>query len=322
MSHSQGKTGRLLPPALAVVGLGVMVYAVMAGDEHFPPTAPLSTPATTPYAHTVAGSGLVEASTRNMAVGSPLSGIVTEVPVRVGQRVAVGDPLFQLDARQIQAELGVRQAALRVAESRLVEAAASAQEAKFLLQQVKGLEDNRAVSREEVQHRETADSVARARVASAEAAIRQARAEWEAAQTERDRLTVRAAVAGEVLQVNIQPGELLAAAGISSPPMILGETSLLHVRVNIDENDAWRIKPGSRATACLRGNAAIRTDLTWVRTEPLVIPKQSLTGSSAERVDTRVLQVLFAFERGTLPIYVGQQMDVFIESAPDTGANP
>jgi HlyD family secretion protein len=47
------------------------------------------------------------------------------------------------------------------------------------------------------------------------------------------------------------------------------------------------------------------------------VPKKSLTGDSTERVDTRVLQVIFSFEPGELPIYVGQQMDVFIEaSAP------
>ena len=39
----------------------------------------------------------------------------------------------------------------------------------------------------------------------------------------------------------------------------------------------------------------------------------SLTGASTERVDTRVLQAVFAFERGSRPIYVGQQMDLFIE---------
>ena len=98
--------------------------------------------------------------------------------------------------------------------------------------------------------------------------------------------------------------------------MVLGETRTLHVRVDIDENEAWRVIQGSRARASLKGNAAIATELKWVRAEPLVVPKKSLTGDSSERVDTRVLQVLFSFERGKLPVYVGQQMDVFIEARP------
>ena len=51
------------------------------------------------------------------------------------------------------------------------------------------------------------------------------------------------------------------------------------------------------------------------------MPKKSLTGASAERVDTRVLQVLFGFDRGALPIYVGQQMDVFVEALPQSAAS-
>jgi HlyD family secretion protein len=41
-----------------------------------------------------------------------------------------------------------------------------------------------------------------------------------------------------------------------------------------------------------------------------------LTGGPTERVDTRVLQVIYGFERGSLPIYVGQQMDVYIDASP------
>lgn len=45
-----------------------------------------------------------------------------------------------------------------------------------------------------------------------------------------------------------------------------------------------------------------------------MVPKVSLTGQSTERTDTRVLQVIYSFDPATLPIYVGQQMDVFIEA--------
>jgi len=51
-----------------------------------------------------------------------------------------------------------------------------------------------------------------------------------------------------------------------------------------------------------------------VRFEPFVIPKKSLTGDSTERVDTRVLQVIFRVERDDLPLFVGQQLDVFIDA--------
>jgi HlyD family secretion protein len=55
--------------------------------------------------------------------------------------------------------------------------------------------------------------------------------------------------------------------------------------------------------------------LEFVHIEPYVIPKVSLTGASTERVDTRVLQVIFSMNRpDEPPLYVGQQVDVFIEA--------
>jgi len=95
---------------------------------------------------------------------------------------------------------------------------------------------------------------------------------------------------------------------------MIGSTDVLHVRVDIDESDAWRVRSDTKAVATVRGNRQLRTELKFVRIEPYVVPKKSLTGDSTERVDTRVLQVLYSFDRKTLPVYVGQQVDVSIEA--------
>jgi hypothetical protein len=84
--------------------------------------------------------------------------------------------------------------------------------------------------------------------------------------------------------------------------------------VDVDEHEAWRVSPGTKAVATVRGNADLKTPLTFVRFEPFVLPKKSLTGDSTERVDTRVLQVIYRVDDEALPIFVGQQMDVFLES--------
>ncbi len=98
--------------------------------------------------------------------------------------------------------------------------------------------------------------------------------------------------------------------------MLLGNTDVLNVRVDIDENDAWRVQTSRSAVAYVRGNRDLRTPLQFLRIEPYVVPKKSLTGDSSERVDTRVLQVLYQFDPKSLPVFVGQQMDVFIEAPP------
>jgi HlyD family secretion protein len=67
------------------------------------------------------------------------------------------------------------------------------------------------------------------------------------------------------------------------------------VRVDIDETETWRIHPGRAALARLRGNPEISAPLAFVRFEPYVLPKRSLTGETTERVDTRVLQAIYEF---------------------------
>jgi hypothetical protein len=59
--------------------------------------------------------------------------------------------------------------------------------------------------------------------------------------------------------------------------------------------------------------AGTKIPLTFVRIEPYVVPKKSLTGENTERVDTRVLQIIYRFDRPPFPVYAGQQVDVFIE---------
>jgi hypothetical protein len=64
-----------------------------------------------------------------------------------------------------------------------------------------------------------------------------------------------------------------------------------------------------------RGEPDRKIPLRFLRVEPLVIPKRNLTGDSTERVDTRVLEVLFS-AGGSSGLYAGQQVDVDIDAAP------
>ncbi len=93
---------------------------------------------------------------------------------------------------------------------------------------------------------------------------------------------------------------------------MLGRTDQLRVRVDIDEQDIPRFKPQGEAVAMLKGNPNVKYALRFVRVEPYVIPKRSLTGENTERIDTRVLQVIYEIDSSTEGLYVGQQLDIFI----------
>ena len=73
---------------------------------------------------------------------------------------------------------------------------------------------------------------------------------------------------------------------------------------------------GSPAIAYVRGNSSISVPLDFLYIEPYITPKAALTGDNQERIDTRVLQIIYSFERGKLPIYPGQIMDIYIKGIP------
>jgi multidrug resistance efflux pump len=146
----------------------------------------------------------------------------------------------------------------------------------------------------------------------AEAKLGQARATLEQARVDLDKTVVKAPIDGAILKVNVRLGEYAQPGVLSDPLMTMGSVDPLHVRVDIDETETWRIRPGHSALARLRGNPEISAPLSFVRFEPYVLPKRSLTGDTTERVDTRVLQAIYGFAPNEFPAFVGQQVDVFI----------
>src|ERR1043166_3077305 len=97
-------------PLLALLALGFGVISVVRSQPKVGTTVPPSPPPVSPYEHTVAAVGLIEASTENIAIGTPMPDVVSTVFVTVGQSVKAGDPLFQLDDRQRRARLAEAEA--------------------------------------------------------------------------------------------------------------------------------------------------------------------------------------------------------------------
>ena len=305
---------RWLIPIFAVFALTFAIASVVRTRPRREVTIPPVQPPSSRFVRTVAAVGLVEASTENIAVGSHLPGVVEKVYVAVGDSVRVGTPLFKIDDRNLRAQLEQAGASEQSAEARVSVAAAALDDLRLQLKFAEDVTDPRAISAEEVTRRRSAVQTAKAKLNEAEAEVSTAKTQIKMVRTELERSIVTSPITGEVLQVKIRAGEF-AVAGVAPTPMVLlGRAKPLYLRVDVDENEAWRVQPRAGATASVRGNTALATPLKFVRFEPFVLPKKSLTGDSTERVDTRVLQVIYRVEREDLRLFIGQQMDVFIES--------
>jgi HlyD family secretion protein len=308
---------RLVLPFLGLVAAFWATFSVARTQPQRRRTDPPAPPPVSDFPNTVAAVGLVEASTENISVGTPLSAVVTKVSVTAGQVVKAGEVLFQLDVRHLRADVGVRQAELAVARARARVAEARLGDLKQQLEFAEQVKDKRAISAEEVSHRRFAAQTAAAELEEARAQVSAAESRVGSIETEIERSTVRSPIDAEVLQVKLRVGEFAPANPTGAPLILLGQSKPLHVRVDVDEHEGWRVRAGAGATGHLRGNADLKTPLRFVRFEPFVVPKRSLTGDSTERVDTRVLQVIYRVERDDLPLFVGQQLDVFIEAQTD-----
>jgi HlyD family secretion protein len=310
---------RLGLPLVGILAALWATFSIARTQPRREPTEPPVRPPVSDFLSTVAAVGLVEASTENISVGTPLAGVVARVLVTPGQTVKAGDALFELDVRHLRADLAVKEQALAVARARAEVARARLEDLQRQLDFAEQVKDKRAISAEELTRRSSAVQTAAAEVEEAKVQVAAAQSQAHAVEVEMERSIVRSPIDAEVLQVKLRAGEFAPAAPTSTPLVLLGRSKPLHVRVDVDEHEGWRVRPGAPGVGHLRGNAEVTTPLRFVRFEPFVIPKQSLTGDSTERVDTRVLQVIYRVECDDLPLFVGQQLDVFIDAQPDHG---
>ncbi len=345
---------------LPVVALGMLAFGVnhiQSRQREVPKTDPPIQPATSPYVNRVAGAGLVESATENISIGAHLPGIIDRVVVKVGQRVKAGEPLFELDTRQVRADLLAGEARLASAKAELAKLeqmprpedippiVALRQESEAMVlqwqdesdRQERLSKDNATTDASVVSSRqklaaarfqvarakadearllagawEPDKAISRAAVALAEAEVTRLKIQLERHRVDTPTLNDAAGeVELEVLQVNIRPGESVDSAGKAL--VMLGDVRRKHVRVDIDEHDVPRFRKEGAASGVVRGDGERNFELRFVRLEPFIIPKRSLTGDNTERIDTRVLQVLYEVTSEADSIFIGQQMDVFIE---------
>ncbi|MGE0826193.1 MAG: HlyD family secretion protein [Candidatus Binatia bacterium] len=134
--------------------------------------------------------------------------------------------------------------------------------------------------------------------------------------------TIKAPVDGVVLSIQAAVGSYISPQGAYetytqglSPVLVMGSTqNSLGVRCYIDEILIHRLPQASqmRAQMFIRGTN-ITVPLEYVRVQPYVSPKIELSNQRTERVDVRVLPVIFRFEKPKdMEVYPGQLVDVYI----------
>lgn len=304
-----------------------------------------------PFSSYISAVGVVEASGGNISIGSAVDRIVKEIDVKVGEKVKKQDVLFRLESDDLEAELVSRNIDYEDAEANLKRLKALPREedvaialaqleiakigmeqAKSLYERVKGLQ-NGAVSQEEISRRRFVYEESQAKYEQAKAdtnktkagtwppdldiaelQVKKSKALVDRIKADIERTVIRAPMDATVLQIKIHEGEFPPVNYSQDPAMIIGDTKQMSLRVSINQFDASYYDSSSPAVAFLQGNGDIGFPLQFMYLEPYFVPKNSLSNDIREQVDTRVLQAVYSFEAGDAQLFVGQQMDVFIET--------
>ncbi len=287
-------------PAIAIIMLANTLFGLTKNPKR-KTTEPKNPVAQTSYKSEVAGIGVVEPQSEIIKIGTNISGIVTQIYVNVGDKIFKNDSLFTVDDREAKANLHLKKA-------QIVSAKIDAAQKRSEFEMYRSIPDKRAYSKDEFNKKKSAYEIA-------EQKVKEAQAEIALSEVIIEKSTTKSPIDGEILKLDIRTGEYAQSGVLVTPLMLIGDLSKLHLRVEIDESQISKISSQNKAVGYLRGNPKVKVPLTFIRIEPNVVPKVSISGTNDQKIDSRVLQVIYSFENDeNNKIFVGQQMDVYIEA--------
>ena len=298
---------------LAIIGLlAGLVSAYIFGIEK-KPQPPAFKPASNPYAKGIYANGIIEsyqANGVNINIYPEVPGTVSKILVAEGATIKKGTTLILIDD-------AVQRATVEQQKSQIELASASFKSAQDQLDKLrKSYELNpRSVSQSDLDNAENAVKVAKANVEVV-------RKQYDLGLALLSKYTIKAPSDGSILSINTAVGSYISAQGTYdsysqgfNPVLVMGSSqTYVGVRCYIDEILISRLPQASQMNArmSIRGTN-ISIPLEYVRVQPYVSPKIELSSQRTERVDVRVLPVIFRFERPKdVDVYPGQLVDVYI----------
>jgi len=229
-------------------------------------------------------------------VGSRVSGIVANLPVKVGDVVQAGDLLGELDPTELKARVAQSRAELALAQARLALAESS-------FQRIKNLAAQRVASPQDL-------DIARRDLAVAKAQIDLNQARLHSAEIDLGYTRITAPIAGVIAKVTTREGETVAASFAAPNFVTLIDPDRLEVQVFVDETDIGRVFVGQKA----QFSVDTYPDISFSATVTAIEPKAEIQNSVVNYV------VILDFEKrddATLRTEMTTHVRLVLESRPD-----
>jgi multidrug resistance efflux pump len=298
-----------------------------------PPKGESDERAPLPEAGLVGGNGVIEPADREVRIAAAVPALITAIKVKEGEHVQKDQVLVDLESSVEHAAVKAAEADVAAARATLDKtqrgqrseerdaalndwnaAKARAEQSQVQLTRTEQLVKGGAATQEELdkarlqaQADKASASAAEARyaqardgsrsedIAQARAALAGAEGRLDQARASLDRHTVRAPFSGEVLQIKSRVGEYYTP-GQGDPLLVLGDTSKLRVRMDVDERDVARVKVGATGYATLDAFPNRRFPGKVVEIGRRMGRKNIRTDDPVERLDTKILEVVMLLD--------------------------
>lgn len=258
----------------ALVGLLVLKNQMLAPEPVRMMTAPVTRGT---IERTVLATGTLKPA-KLVAVGAQVSGRITAVKVRLGDRVRQGDPVAEIDSVPQQNALRTAEAALAAAKAQRQEKEASLVLAEQTLARQKKLVLQTAVSQADFESAQAEVATTRAQIAALAAQIAEAEVAVDTARVNLGYTRITAPMDGTVLYIVSQEGQTVNAAQTAPTIIILGDLETMMVRAEISEADVVNVKAGQKLYFNIIGEPDRRYEATLEFIEPA---PESITSDSA-----------------------------------------
>ena len=200
-------------------------------------------------------------------VKSKASGQIVKMPVETGTQVKPGDLLVQIETRDVQNQYDQQAAALAAARSRLEVATAAKRRADELFK-------GRIITAAE-------HETAQLDYANAQSALVAARTSLDINKQRLEDATVRAPVAGTVIEKTVSLGTVITSAtgafGGGTTLLKMADLGSVRIRALFNETDIGQVQPGQSATVVVDAYPERRFTGTVEKIEPQAVVQQNVT---------------------------------------------
>ena len=275
----KGRARRFAVWALAaLVAVGASAYALertfASTDGAQVMTAPVSVGS---VEQSVLANGILKPA-KLIAVGAQVSGRITSLNVKVGQTVAEGDLIAEIDSMTQQNALRTAEATLAAARAQKAEKQATLTYATAALARQKATLAQKASSREEYESAEATVKTTRAQIAALDADIASAEVAVATARVNLGYTKITAPMSGTVLAVVSQEGQTVNANQTTPTIVVLGQLDVMTVRAEISEADVVKVRPGQDVYFSILGEPGRRYEAKLASIEPA---PESITSDKA-----------------------------------------